>query len=144
MSRATCIILAAILGSVPLAGCVVYEPVSGYYPGGRTSAAPGTRRWAGRRMQACKSYRRAPRRGSYAARRTELLQPQQDESVTICAASGLKDFDLLLNAAAQRSPLGELVDILDVGYTCADLATPYARRLSGETLYVDGGVNIMA
>ena len=24
------------------------------------------------------------------------------------------------------------------------LATPYARRLSGETLYVDGGVNIMA
>lgn len=60
------------------------------------------------------------------------------------AASGLKDFDLLLNAAARRSPLGELVDILDVGYTCAYLATPYARRLSGETLYVDGGVNIMA
>ena len=60
------------------------------------------------------------------------------------AASGLKDFDLLLNEAAQRAPLGELVDILDVGYTCAYLATPYARRLSGETLYVDGGVNIMA
>jgi enoyl-[acyl-carrier protein] reductase I len=60
------------------------------------------------------------------------------------AASGLKDFELLLNAAAQRAPLGELVDILDVGYACAYLATPYARRLSGETLYVDGGVNIMA
>ena len=60
------------------------------------------------------------------------------------AASGLKDFDLLLNEAAQRAPLGELVDIMDVGYTCAFLATPYARRLSGETLYVDGGVNIMA
>ncbi len=60
------------------------------------------------------------------------------------AASGLKDFDLLLNEAAQRAPLGELVDILDVGYTCAYLASPYARRLSGETLYVDGGVNIMA
>lgn len=60
------------------------------------------------------------------------------------AAGGLKDFDLMLNSAAQRSPLGELVDIMDVGFTCAYLATPYARRLSGETLYVDGGVNIMA
>jgi enoyl-[acyl-carrier protein] reductase I len=60
------------------------------------------------------------------------------------AASGLKDFDLLLNEAAQRAPLGELVDIMDVGFTCAFLATPYARRLSGETLYVDGGVHIMA
>lgn len=60
------------------------------------------------------------------------------------AASGLKDFDMLLNQAAQRAPLGELVDIMDVGFTCAFLATPYARRLSGETLYVDGGVNIIA
>jgi len=60
------------------------------------------------------------------------------------AASGLKDFDILLNEAARRAPLGELVDIMDVGYTCAYLATPYARRLSGATLYVDGGVNIMA
>jgi enoyl-[acyl-carrier protein] reductase I len=60
------------------------------------------------------------------------------------AASGLKDFDLLLNEAVQRAPLGELVDIMDVGFTCAFLATPYARRLTGSTLYVDGGVNIMA
>ena len=60
------------------------------------------------------------------------------------AASGLKDFDLLLTEAAQRAPLGELVDIMDVGFTCAFLSTPYARRLSGETLYVDGGVHIMA
>jgi enoyl-[acyl-carrier protein] reductase I len=60
------------------------------------------------------------------------------------AASGLKDFDLMLNEAAQRAPLGELVDIMDVGYTCAFLATPLAKRMSGETLYVDGGVNIMA
>jgi enoyl-[acyl-carrier protein] reductase I len=59
------------------------------------------------------------------------------------AASGLKDFDLLLSQAAQRAPIGELVDIMDVGFTCAYLATPYARRLSGETVYVDGGVHIM-
>lgn len=60
------------------------------------------------------------------------------------AASGIRDFDRLLNDAAERAPLGELVDIMDVGFTCAFLATPYARRLSGETLYVDGGVNVMA
>ncbi|GAB3444222.1 enoyl-ACP reductase FabI [Massilia solisilvae] len=60
------------------------------------------------------------------------------------AASGLKDFDRMLNEAAQRAPLGELVDIMDVGYTCAFLATPFAKRMSGETLYIDGGVHIMA
>jgi enoyl-[acyl-carrier protein] reductase I len=59
------------------------------------------------------------------------------------AASGLKDFDLLLNEAQQRAPLGELIDITDVGYSVAYLATPYARRVTGSTLYVDGGLNIM-
>jgi enoyl-[acyl-carrier protein] reductase I len=60
------------------------------------------------------------------------------------AASGLKDFDLLLNEAVQRAPVGELVDIMDVGFACAYLATDYARRITGNTVYVDGGVNIMA
>ncbi|HSO05775.1 MAG TPA: enoyl-ACP reductase FabI [Pelomicrobium sp.] len=60
------------------------------------------------------------------------------------AASGLKDFDLLLNEAVERAPVGELVDIMDVGFTCAFLATPFARRMTGSTVYVDGGVNIMA
>ena len=59
------------------------------------------------------------------------------------AASGLKDFDLLLNEAAHKAPVGELVDIMDVGFACAYLATPYARRITGGTVYVDGGVNIM-
>jgi enoyl-[acyl-carrier protein] reductase I len=59
------------------------------------------------------------------------------------AASGLKVVDLLLTEAAERAPVGELVDIMDVGFTCAYLATPYARRLTGDTVYVDGGVNIM-
>jgi enoyl-[acyl-carrier protein] reductase I len=59
------------------------------------------------------------------------------------AASGLKDFELLLNEAAQRAPIGELVDIMDVGFACAYLATPYARRITGGTVYVDGGVHIM-
>ena len=59
------------------------------------------------------------------------------------AASGLKDFDLMLNEAMQKAPVGELVDIMDVGFACAYLATPYARRITGGTVYVDGGVHIM-
>ena len=60
------------------------------------------------------------------------------------AASGIKDFDRLLNDAVERAPVGELVDVMDVGFAVAYLATPYARRITGSTLYVDGGVNIMA
>jgi len=58
------------------------------------------------------------------------------------AASSLKDFDLLLNQAQQRAPVGELVDIDDVGMATAYLATPYARRITGSTAFVDAGLNI--
>ena len=40
--------------------------------------------------------------------------------------------------------LSAMAGALGGGFTCAYLATPYARRLSGETMYVDSGVNIMA
>jgi enoyl-[acyl-carrier protein] reductase I len=60
------------------------------------------------------------------------------------AASGLKDFEQLLIDAAERAPIGELVDIMDVGYACTYLCTPYARRITGDTVYVDGGVHIVA
>jgi enoyl-[acyl-carrier protein] reductase I len=60
------------------------------------------------------------------------------------AAGGLKDFDLLLSEAAKRAPIGELVDIDDVGMATAYLATPYARHITGSTVYVDAGLNIIA
>ena len=60
------------------------------------------------------------------------------------AASGIKDFDLMLNNAVQRAPLGERVDIMDVGFACAYLATDFARRITGGTIYVDGGANVVA
>ena len=60
------------------------------------------------------------------------------------AASGLKDFQRMLNDAVEQSPLHDLVDIADVGATCAFLATDYARRMTGGTIYVDGGANIVA
>jgi enoyl-[acyl-carrier protein] reductase I len=60
------------------------------------------------------------------------------------AASGIKEFDRLLNDAVQHSPLHELVDIADVGSACAYLATDYGRRITGGTVYIDGGANIVA
>lgn len=60
------------------------------------------------------------------------------------AASGIKEFDRLLNDAVQHSPLHDLVDIDDVGSACAYLASDYARRITGGTIYIDGGANIAA
>jgi len=60
------------------------------------------------------------------------------------ASSGLKDFDRLVDEAVARAPLGELADIMDVGFTCAYLASPFARHITGEVLYIDGGLNIIA
>ena len=59
------------------------------------------------------------------------------------AASGIKDFERMLNEAAERSPLHELVDIEDVGAAVAYLATNYAKRITGGTIYIDGGANII-
>ena len=60
------------------------------------------------------------------------------------AASGIREFDELLYEAVQKSPIGELVDIDDVGVALTYLATDYARRLTGSTFFVDSGHNIMA
>jgi enoyl-[acyl-carrier protein] reductase I len=60
------------------------------------------------------------------------------------AASGLKDFELMLNEAASKAPLGESIDIMDIGWTCAYLATPFAHRLTGDTVYIDSGASIVA
>jgi enoyl-[acyl-carrier protein] reductase I len=60
------------------------------------------------------------------------------------AAGGLKDFDLMLNKAREKSPLGEVVDIDDVGFACAYLASDFGRRITGGTIFVDGGANVIA
>jgi enoyl-[acyl-carrier protein] reductase I len=60
------------------------------------------------------------------------------------AASGIAHFDELLNQAAKRAPAGRLVSIEDVGIACAGLATEGARLITGDTLYVDGGLHVLA
>jgi enoyl-[acyl-carrier protein] reductase I len=59
------------------------------------------------------------------------------------AASGIADFDHLLNEAAARAPARSLVTIEDVGFATAALATDAARLITGDTIYIDGGYHIM-
>ena len=59
------------------------------------------------------------------------------------AASGIDHFDELLARAAERAPARRLVDIEDVGVATAVLATDYAKLITGETVYVDGGYHVL-
>lgn len=59
------------------------------------------------------------------------------------AASGIPEFDALLNKAKTKAPARSLVSIDDVGVATAFLAHDAARLITGETLYVDGGYHIM-
>jgi enoyl-[acyl-carrier protein] reductase I len=60
------------------------------------------------------------------------------------AASGIEAFDSLLEKAASNAPAGSLVSIDDVGVATAALATDAARLINGNTIYVDGGLHVMA
>ena len=59
------------------------------------------------------------------------------------AASGIPNFDALLDGAVQRAPLRRLVDIAEVGALCVFLAGDGAKAMTGGTLYVDGGFHIL-
>jgi enoyl-[acyl-carrier protein] reductase I len=59
------------------------------------------------------------------------------------AASGIPEFDVLLDKAKEKAPARSLVSIEDVGVATAFLAHDAARLITGETLYVDGGYHII-
>lgn len=59
------------------------------------------------------------------------------------AASGIPDFDELLDRAQSKAPARQLVSIDDVGAATAFLAHDAARLITGETLYIDGGYHII-
>ena len=59
------------------------------------------------------------------------------------AASGIPDFDALMERVATRAPARRLVTIEEVGAACVFLSTQYAAAMTGETLYVDGGYHIL-
>ena len=59
------------------------------------------------------------------------------------AASGIPEFDALLDKAKAKAPARSLVSIEDVGAATAFLAHDAARLITGETLYIDGGYHII-
>lgn len=59
------------------------------------------------------------------------------------AASGIPEFDELLEKARTKSPARALVSIDDVGAAVAFLAHDAAKLITGQTIYVDGGYHII-
>lgn len=60
------------------------------------------------------------------------------------AASGIRDFDGLMEHVTARAPAHRLVTIEEIGAACVFLGSPYAAAMTGETLYIDGGYHILA
>ena len=60
------------------------------------------------------------------------------------AASGINRFDELMEKAASRAPSRMLVSIEDVGMATAFLATDYAKLMTGDTMYIDGGYHVIS
>jgi enoyl-[acyl-carrier protein] reductase I len=59
------------------------------------------------------------------------------------AASGIPEFDKLLEKAKTKAPARSLVSIEDVGAATAFLAHDAARLITGDTIYVDGGYHVV-
>src|SRR5881275_78842 len=59
------------------------------------------------------------------------------------AASGIPEFDALLDKAKTKAPARSLVSIEDVGAATAFLAHDAARLITGDTIYIDGGYHVV-
>ena len=59
------------------------------------------------------------------------------------AASGIDHFDALIDDAKTRAPLHRLTTIDEVGAMAACLVTDFARSVSGNTAYIDGGHHVV-
>ncbi|MGI0524482.1 enoyl-ACP reductase FabI [Rhizobium giardinii] len=59
------------------------------------------------------------------------------------AASGIPEFDELLEKTRTKAPARELISIEDVGVATAFLAHDAARLITGQVLYIDGGYHIV-
>jgi enoyl-[acyl-carrier protein] reductase I len=59
------------------------------------------------------------------------------------AASGIPEFDELMDKAQSQAPTRSLVSIDDVGKATAFLALDGAKLITGSVLYIDGGYHII-
>ncbi len=59
------------------------------------------------------------------------------------SASGVADFNEMLDSIAERAPLRRNVTAEEVGDACLFLAGPHSRGITGTTMFVDAGFHIM-
>ncbi len=59
------------------------------------------------------------------------------------AASGIDHFDTLIDDAKSRAPLHRLTTIEEVGAMAACLVSEFARSVTGNTAYIDGGHHVV-
>ena len=60
------------------------------------------------------------------------------------AASGIDAFDELIDAAVKRAPAQRLVDIAEVGRVVSFLVGGAASGMTGDTIFVDAGLHVVA
>ena len=60
------------------------------------------------------------------------------------AASGIAHFDALIDEARERAPQQRLVTLEEVGAMAACLVSGFARSVTGNVAYVDGGYHVMS
>ena len=60
------------------------------------------------------------------------------------AASGIDEFDALLDEVRTRTPAQHLVTIEEIGRIAAVLASDAGMTLTGSTIYADGGFHVVA
>ena len=59
------------------------------------------------------------------------------------AAAGISDFRKMLDYVEKNSPLKRNVTIKEVGDTASFLASDFSSGITGQTIYVDSGFNII-
>lgn len=60
------------------------------------------------------------------------------------AASGIAHFDALIDEARERAPQQRLVTLEEVGAMAACLVSGFARAVTGNVAYIDGGYHVMS
>ncbi len=60
------------------------------------------------------------------------------------AASGIEHFDVLMDSAVHRAPAHRLVDIAEIGRVVAFLVGGASSGMTGDTIFVDGGLHNVA
>ena len=63
-------------------------------------------------------------------------------SIKTSAASGLAEFDKLMETVARNSPIQDLVTLEQIGQASVFLMSENAKNITGQVIYVDNGYHV--